>query len=141
MKQRVKVEVGGVTLWAEAGQTLGEILGGEKPCGGHGKCGKCKVIARGHLSQPNDTERECLSETELAQGVRLACLTRVLGNCEVEPFGKTEKTQIVTEGILPEFSLQNTYPTSARLSITIHALVSSRSSSSRAASSRERKSS
>ena len=37
----------------DAGLALSEIVKGEKPCGGHGKCGKCKVIAKGELSAPD----------------------------------------------------------------------------------------
>lgn len=54
------------------------------PCGGLGRCGKCRVTARGALSEPDGQERLLLSEEELAAGVRLACRTFVLGDCEAE---------------------------------------------------------
>lgn len=109
MSGSVKIKVNGVLQWAEAGQLLSEIINGEKPCGGHGKCGKCRVIARGALSEPDAAEKKCLSPDELAKGVRLACVTRILGECEVETAAEQERNQIVTEGVLPEFTLQPTF--------------------------------
>ena len=54
------------------------------PCGGLGRCGKCRVKARGALSEPDVQERQLLSAEELAAGVRLACRTYVLGDCKAE---------------------------------------------------------
>jgi len=65
----------------------------ESPCGGAGVCGKCKVkIEEGffpkygidssinHLSPVTDEERQALAAEELADGYRLACLTKIYGN-------------------------------------------------------------
>lgn len=49
------------------------------PCGGQGRCGKCRVTARGDLSPATPEERRHLSPEELADGVRLACLAKVCG--------------------------------------------------------------
>ncbi len=46
----------------------------EAPCNGKGKCGKCKVIARGNLS-PKTKEEEKFTEEE---HVRLACICEVM---------------------------------------------------------------
>ncbi len=94
----IKVTVNGRPVAATVGMTLSEITRGEKPCGGHGRCGKCRVVARGHLSPPSDGERRLLSEDELARGVRLACLARALGDCAVEYQETAEQTQIVSGG-------------------------------------------
>ena len=51
----------------------------DKPCGGNGKCGKCKVKARGHLSPLTDEEKIVLTVDEILSGVRLACKTYVKG--------------------------------------------------------------
>ncbi|MBR2223659.1 MAG: 2Fe-2S iron-sulfur cluster binding domain-containing protein, partial [Christensenellaceae bacterium] len=77
MNNAVNVVVNGERIVAEKGVTLSEITRGEKPCGGHGKCGKCRVIAKGNLSELAPEERKFLSEEELRCGTRLACLTRV----------------------------------------------------------------
>ena len=44
------------------------------PCGGKGTCGKCRVTARGALSEPGEQEKRILGEA-LQAGVRLACMT------------------------------------------------------------------
>lgn len=105
MKTGINVIVNGKHLFAEEGVTLSEITTGEKPCGGHGKCGKCKVRVKGNVSQPTEAELELLSPDELAKGVRLACLTRVLGHCEVQTLSSAKESQIKTGGVLPEFEL------------------------------------
>ncbi len=53
----------------------------ESTCDGRGLCGKCRVVAHGKLSPPEDAELEHL----LGQpaGVRLACRAKVLGNVSV----------------------------------------------------------
>lgn len=81
-----------------AGLTVGELINGEKPCGGHGKCGKCKVIAKGDLSDPCETELRLLSKEERDRGIRLACLTYVRGDCQIESIREASVPQIVTEG-------------------------------------------
>ena len=53
----------------------------EAPCGGAGKCGKCKLIVEeGGVSEVTDQERRLLSDAEIEHGVRLACLTYPLGD-------------------------------------------------------------
>ena len=74
-------------------RTAREVLLGEslaaagfpvpQPCGGGGRCGKCRVTARGALSPVTEQERLHLTEDELAGGVRLACQAVVQGDCEV----------------------------------------------------------
>ena len=105
MKQ-ITVTVNGQSISAVSGLTLSEIVRGEKPCGGHGKCGKCKVIATGDLSPLTEAERDILSADELGRHVRLACMTRVLGDCTVITEAAEETEQIVTDGALPEMEIQ-----------------------------------
>ena len=83
MKQ-ITATINGKPTLAVCGISVSELINGEKPCGGHGKCGKCKVIARGELSEVTDAEKKHLTANELASGVRLACLTYALGDCEIE---------------------------------------------------------
>lgn len=55
------------------------------PCGGRGKCGKCRVtVLEGELSAPTDEEREALGEEELARGARLACQALVAGDAVIQ---------------------------------------------------------
>ena len=108
MKQ-ITVTVNGQSISAVSGLTLSEIVRGEKPCGGHGKCGKCKVIATGDLSPLTEAERDILSADELARHVRLACMTRALGDCAIITEAAEETAQIVTDGVLPEMEIQPTF--------------------------------
>ena len=109
MSEMITVTYDGREISTAIGQTLSEITKGEMPCGGHGKCGKCKVIARGALSALTDAERKQLSAEEIKGGVRLACLARAEGDCTVDPLRKKESSQIVTDGTLPEFLLEPTF--------------------------------
>ena len=103
MREQITVLVNGERVLAEKGETLARIAGVEKPCGGHGRCGKCKVWARGALSEVTDGERRLLSEGELSAGIRLACLARALGDCEIRTAELSESTRIVADGDLPAF--------------------------------------
>ena len=67
MSKQITVTVNGKQQLAAYGITLSELISGEKPCGGHGKCGKCKVIARGELSEITDAEKQLLTQDELAK--------------------------------------------------------------------------
>lgn len=77
----------GTRLSVESGVLLSDAVLAfhplEMPCGGRGTCGKCRVKAEGGLSPVSVQERACLTEEELAAGVRLACCCRVLGDCRV----------------------------------------------------------
>lgn len=106
MKKQINVTVNGRLMLTDAGLSISEIVNGEKPCGGHGRCGKCKVFARGEISELTEAELNLLSEKEIGDGVRLACLTYALGDCEIKTLYKIEESQIVTSGDLPDFELK-----------------------------------
>ena len=109
MNEKIFVTVNGKREAFVSGLTLSEISKGEKPCGGHGRCGKCKVKAHGALSQPTDAELKLLSPKELEGGVRLACLTYALGDCEIDTLGSLGHERIVTSGVLPELEIKPTF--------------------------------
>ena len=58
-------------------------MGVSFPCSGNGLCGKCRVLVSGDVNSLTDTEKRLLSLDEIASGVRLACCTRVQGDCKV----------------------------------------------------------
>ena len=98
-----------VTLNGEAhdcpvGTTLGELMQGHghgtMPCGGHGKCGKCRVTVAGDVTPPTEDEKKALTPAELAQGIRLACRTAALGDCTVTS-AEQGGGQIVVDGTFP----------------------------------------
>lgn len=94
------------TIVAEKGTLLSQCLNMEMPCGGHGNCGKCKIRVEGALSEVSKQEKKLLSQEEISDSVRLACCTYVLGDCKVEAVSDASHTQIVTEGMMPDFRLQ-----------------------------------
>ena len=49
----------------------------ETPCGGKGTCAQCRVRVIKNAPEPNATERERLSEKEIADGMRLACQAEI----------------------------------------------------------------
>lgn len=78
------------------------------PCGGKGICGKCKVKVFGNVSGITEFEKQCLTENEIADCVRLACQTYVTGDVKlsliqdeyaVPEFEKSSKRHIFAERI------------------------------------------
>lgn len=69
------------------------------PCGGRGKCGKCRVrVIEGAVS-PSDSEQAQLSEEEIKAGFRLACSAVVQGDMTVElPLSGTKGHKILVAG-------------------------------------------
>lgn len=82
-----KLTVNGKEMEVPGGIRLSEALGHEhalaQPCAGLGRCGKCRVKVTGEVSLPCEQEKKLLSVQELAEGIRLACRTFVLGDCSV----------------------------------------------------------
>jgi len=84
----------------EAARQLGAGL--SAVCGGLGLCGGCRVVVppegRAHLSPPTSAEVERLGEEGLAQGLRLACQARILGDLQVmippESLTASQRTQV-----------------------------------------------
>lgn len=94
------VRINGVAYTVESGTLLSDALGQyshlETPCGRTGRCGKCRVTAQGALSRPSAEETALLSPADLARGVRLACCTRVMGNCSIT-FGPAAQAHVLVD--------------------------------------------
>ncbi len=101
----ITLTVNGSPRTVLSGKTLSEYLHSEQPCGGHGKCGKCKVIAAGALSPLCESEKNILTEEEQKKGYRFACLTRAEGDCSVVIPQNSGDVKAVTDGEMPEFPL------------------------------------
>lgn len=54
------------------------------PCGGRGKCGKCRVRVHARAAEPKVQETALLTPEEIAAGIRLACLVTVQEDMSVE---------------------------------------------------------
>ena len=81
------VIIDGTSYTVPSGTRLGELLAREgklgMPCGGQGRCGKCKVAAWGALNRLTEKEERFLSGEEIAVGIRLACMAVAAGDCFV----------------------------------------------------------
>lgn len=100
------VTINGKTFKAEENETLYSVLkssgsGVDAVCGGHGKCGKCRVIVSGAVSEPTEKELRALTDEDIKAGVRLACMTLVKGDCFIRTSG-AGNTRIYTDGGLRE---------------------------------------
>ena len=63
----------------------------DAPCGGSGRCGKCRVrVVSGELPVTAE-DRAFLSEREIASGVRLACTARPMSDLRIRVLAKTGK--------------------------------------------------
>jgi uncharacterized 2Fe-2S/4Fe-4S cluster protein (DUF4445 family) len=70
-------------------------------CGGAGTCGRCLVqVMAGELSPVTPGEATHIPSSRLAEGYRLACEARVLGDCKINvpPSSLTTAQRIQTEG-------------------------------------------
>lgn len=77
-----------VEVWVPAGSTLLEaaVLCGvliSAPCGGMGRCGRCRVCVEEGAPDPTEDERRLLGAGDLASGHRLACKAKVDRDCRV----------------------------------------------------------
>ncbi len=98
------LEPGSRRISFESGMTVSQALSEagypqNNPCGGRGKCGKCRVQIR-FAAAPTTAEREVLSEEELAAGWRLACVsTAVPGMTVLLPeFDERDMRILTAEG-------------------------------------------
>ncbi|WP_407313549.1 ASKHA domain-containing protein [Desulfosporosinus sp. SB140] len=59
-------------------------LGTDFPCGGMGKCGKCRVRVMEGVSDSTENDRAHLSMQDFKEGIRLACATKIHEDMIVE---------------------------------------------------------
>lgn len=107
----VCVEPQGFSFCIPKGMTLLDALRSnhifpDSDCGGKAACGKCKVRILASetdaVSPVSETELQLLSKEEVADGIRLACKTLVLGNLTVclPEIADETCTQILTDAAL-----------------------------------------
>ncbi len=80
----------------------------EGDCGGLGKCGKCKVRVLTSIEPPSGEEKQFLSDSEINQGIRLACRTPIKQDMVIhvgEGAASEEYFQILKTGERPVFHL------------------------------------
>ncbi len=93
----VSVNIDGKAVSVPKGTKLKELLSVPMPCGGRGRCGKCKVIAHGELSPVSIPEKNQLTSDEISKGIRLACMVTVEGDCSVQTINSTSENKILTD--------------------------------------------
>lgn len=52
-------------------------------CGGHLKCGKCRIVFLNVAPQPLAGDRRHLTEPEINEGTRLACIHQLRVDCAI----------------------------------------------------------
>ncbi len=89
----------------------------DAPCGGNGKCGKCRVLCEGEMSPPDNEEKNLLGAL-INDGYRLACEAVIQGDVTV--YGKTDDICAVQNSdiVIPDgvvcIDLGTTYITAAK---------------------------
>lgn len=102
IKEDINIEVEkGTTLLDAIRKAKLEI---ETPCNGLGSCGRCKVIARGQLSQSENEEIRFIDESK---GERLSCMALVIGEVEVELIESEKLLKTVNKGYSIDVSVDS----------------------------------
>ena len=80
----------------------------ETPCGGKGTCGRCRVVISKGAAAPNATEKEALSEDDIAGGVRLACQTEITRDMiiDVPAASRFLGQKILAQGVETDYVLE-----------------------------------
>ena len=99
----------------------------DMPCAGLGKCGKCLVIVKGKVSPPSTRERELLCDEQISKGVRMACMTYALGDCEVIGVSDEKRGEQVAlsgslESLIPNAPMFKNYGAAVDIGTTTVAL-------------------
>ena len=77
----------------------------ESPCGGNGKCGKCKVKITGNtIPEASDEDKACLSASDLADNFRLACTLYPDKEMTIQLPVQEKGHAILSEGYMPDFT-------------------------------------
>ena len=69
------------------------------PCGGNGKCGKCKVMIEGEVGSLSQEEKVLLSKEEFEKGWRLACKVLLNEDIKIHKPYMVDSANILYHGI------------------------------------------
>jgi uncharacterized 2Fe-2S/4Fe-4S cluster protein (DUF4445 family) len=95
------------SILLEAAAQAGLIL--QTPCGGAGKCGKCRVRLTSGKCAPSATCHTMLGKENTANGYRLACQAKVEGDLTIEISADSlfeSEPQILMQGAVEAFHVQ-----------------------------------
>ena len=77
----------------------------ESPCGGRGNCGRCKIKhISGELPPITEDEKRFLSDEEISNGIRLACLIRPKSDIIIDIMEQEQNYKVLAEGYVPKFN-------------------------------------
>lgn len=93
INENISIEVKKGTVLLDAIRKAGLSI--EAPCNGMGICGKCKVVAKGKLSDPSEMEKKIIDENK---SERLSCMALVFGDTEVGILKNEERLKTVNKG-------------------------------------------
>ncbi|MEW5947145.1 MAG: ASKHA domain-containing protein [bacterium] len=98
----------------EAAWRAGEPV--DSPCGGRGKCGKCRVRVKGDAAPATPRELEKLTAGEMGRGWRLACQAEAAGDVSVRTPARvsggesgTPRSLLRARGIKPAPRVEKTF--------------------------------
>ncbi len=94
----------GMTILAAA-ESLGVSI--NAPCGGRGRCGRCRVIAETGCAAPTQAENDLLTGEELRNGVRLACEAELVEDTQIilPSDSRTVRGKILSDDAREELAL------------------------------------
>ncbi|GAB4289560.1 MAG: ASKHA domain-containing protein [Coriobacteriia bacterium] len=98
----VAADVGSTVL--DAARAAGVVI--DAPCGGIGRCGRCRVRVSGSVRPPDDDELALLSAADRRRGVRLACRAVIEGDVTVSIAAERGSLRIVQSATAPDPALE-----------------------------------
>lgn len=76
-------------------------------CNGKGTCGKCKIkILKGSLNPISSVEKSLLSDYEIKNGIRLACLSFPKSDLKIKTISENLDFKILDFGEIPDFEMK-----------------------------------
>ncbi len=102
IEKTVRIERG--TSFRKAAKAVGIDIA--MPCGGKGRCGKCKVVFMQGAPAPTPDEQATLTETELLQGYRLGCVASIYEDAVICMPDAAHAPRILTHGTARQVPLK-----------------------------------
>ena len=75
-------------------------------CNGKGTCGKCKIkVLEGELNPLTKSEKNLLSDEQLKENIRLACLSQAKTDVKIEIYKNKSNIKVLDQGIKSDFEM------------------------------------
>jgi len=82
------------------------------PCGGKKTCKKCRIKITdgfGFVCEPNENEKKYLTDEDIKNNIRYACMCEVFGDITVELNSSKDKIEVQTEGLKSNSAVPNKF--------------------------------